>query len=174
MKKRTSFLVTGLSTNTKCVNRLNPANTSRSASCAIWFDASTSCCRFGTALGSDVCMLATRLCASSSVERRVESGKLPRTWMSLSVKSMESWGCCIAQLEQTVSQRNKNSRKAEKGRRETHACDTQILNRRDSMSYSFQPAQDAINSGPQKSVVSAPFTQNAPRRSSSRSLSGLR
>lgn len=61
-------------------------------------------------------MLATRLCASSSVERRVESGKLPRTWMSLSVKSMESWGCCFAQLEQTVSQRNKKLKESRGGK----------------------------------------------------------
>lgn len=88
--ERTSFLVTGLSTKTKCVSLSNPASASRSASSATLFDASTSCFRFGIALGSEACMPETRLRASRSVEMRGESGKLPRIWMSLSVKSMES------------------------------------------------------------------------------------
>lgn len=38
-------------------------------------------------------MVETRLRASSSVCIRGDSGKLPRIWMSLSVKSMASCGC---------------------------------------------------------------------------------
>ena len=48
----TSFLLTGLSVRTRCVNRPNLASTSRSASSAMLLDASTRFRRFGMAFGS--------------------------------------------------------------------------------------------------------------------------
>jgi hypothetical protein len=92
-KMRTSFFVTGLSANTKCVSRVNVPSASTSASSARLLDASTRFRKFGTAAAAVGWMFATRLRASSSVVMRGERGKLPSTWMSLSVKSMASWGC---------------------------------------------------------------------------------
>jgi len=37
-------------------------------------------------------MLVILLRASSRVRNRADRGKLPRTWISLSVKSIASWG----------------------------------------------------------------------------------
>lgn len=91
--KRTSFFVTGLSSSTRWVNRANLPSTSRSDSSVKLFDARTKFLRFGMAVGSAGWMTDTRLRASSSVRIRGDSGKLPSTWMSLSVKSMQSWGC---------------------------------------------------------------------------------
>jgi hypothetical protein len=48
--------------------------------------------RLGTEDASVGWMFATRLRAKRSVVMRGERGKLPRTWMSLSVKSMASCG----------------------------------------------------------------------------------
>ena len=89
----TSFFVTGLSASTSCVRRANLPSTSRSDSSATWFDASTRFFRLGIALGRLGWMVEMRLRASSSVCIRGDSGKLPRIWMSLSVKSMASCGC---------------------------------------------------------------------------------
>lgn len=89
---RTSFFVTGLSANTKCVSRVNVPSASTSASSARLLDASTRFLRFGTAVAAVGWMFATRLRASSSVVMRGERGKLPSTWISLSVKSTASWG----------------------------------------------------------------------------------
>lgn len=92
MDERTSFLVTGLSVSTSCVSRGNRPSTSRSASSARLFDASTRFVRLGTAAGRLGWTEATRLRASSRVRIRGDSGKLPRIWMSLSVKSIASCG----------------------------------------------------------------------------------
>ncbi len=87
---RTSFFVTGLSTSTRCVRRAIFANISRSASSATLFDARTRFFRFGMDFAIVGWILATRFRASSSVVIRGDRGKLPRTWISLSVKSIES------------------------------------------------------------------------------------
>lgn len=63
-----------------------------SASSARLFPLRTKLRRFGTEFDSVACIAATRLFASRSVVRRGESGKLPRIWTSLSVKSMQSCG----------------------------------------------------------------------------------
>lgn len=91
--KRTSFFVTGLSISTSCVSRGNFPSASRSDSSDRLLDASTRFVRFGIEVGRVGWMAATRLRASSRVRIRGDSGKFPRTWMSLSVKSIESWGC---------------------------------------------------------------------------------
>lgn len=87
---RTSFLVTGLSTSTRCVRRVILPKISRSASSATLFDARTRFFRPGMDFAIVGWMLATRFRASSSVVMRGDKGKLPRTWISLSVKSIES------------------------------------------------------------------------------------
>lgn len=46
--------------------------------------------KFGHVFGSVVWIPDMRLRASRRVRKRGESGKLPRIWMSLSVKSMAS------------------------------------------------------------------------------------
>lgn len=88
----TSFLVTGLSRRTRCVKRGNVARGSKSASSLRLLDSSWRFVRFGIELASVGCMVATRLRARRRVCIRGDSGKLPRTWMSLSTKSMASWG----------------------------------------------------------------------------------
>jgi hypothetical protein len=88
----TSFFVTGLSINTRCVSRANLPSTSRSDSSDRLFDARTRFVRLGMAFGRLSWMVAMRLRASRSVCIRGDSGKLPRIWMSLSVKSIASCG----------------------------------------------------------------------------------
>lgn len=63
------------------------------------FDDRTRFVRFGTEVTSVGWMLDTRLRARRRVERRGERGKLPRIWMSLSVKSMASWGYKVARTK---------------------------------------------------------------------------
>lgn len=92
--KHTSFFVTGLSAKTKCVSLSNPLSVSKSANSAKLFDASTRFVRFGTAFGRLAWMLAMRFLAKRRVVMRGDRGKLPRICISLSVKSMESCGCC--------------------------------------------------------------------------------
>lgn len=88
--KRTSFLVTGFSINTKCVNRVNVASTSRSANSAKLFEVRTKVERLGREFARVGWMLETRLRARRSVRNRGDSGKLPSSCISLSVKSMAS------------------------------------------------------------------------------------
>jgi len=57
------------------------------------FCVSTNVLRFGMLFDKLVCMLDTRFRAHSNVCSRGESGKLPRTVMSLSVRSIASWSC---------------------------------------------------------------------------------
>lgn len=87
-----SRFVTGLSSSTRCVRRPRRARGSRSDSSASWLEARARQVRLGTAFARSGWMAAMRLRANSSVRRRGVSGKLPSTWMSLSVKSMASWG----------------------------------------------------------------------------------
>lgn len=91
-EKPTSFFVTGLSISTRCVSRANLASASRSDSSDRLFEASTRFVRLGMAFGRLGWIVATRLRASRSVCIRGDSGKLPRFWMSLSVRSIESCG----------------------------------------------------------------------------------
>ena len=92
MEEPTSFFVTGLSINTRCVNRANLPSTSRSDSSDRLFEVSTRFARLGIAFGRLGWMVETRLRASRSDCIRGDSGKLPRIWMSLSVKSIASCG----------------------------------------------------------------------------------
>lgn len=85
--------MTGLSISTSCVSRAKLPSTSKSASSASPLEARTRFVRLGTEDGRDGWMEATRLRASSRVRTRGESGKLPRIWMSLSVRSIASCGC---------------------------------------------------------------------------------
>lgn len=88
----TSFFVTGLSRSTRCSSRVNEPSGSRSASSFKLFDSNWRLVRLGIELTSVGCIEAMRLRARSSVCIRGESGKLLRTWMSLSTRSMASWG----------------------------------------------------------------------------------
>lgn len=91
-RKRTSFLVTGFSSNTKCVNLPHLVNPSKSTNSLTLLLASITVVKFGTLsqiLRSTPCIL---FLAHNSVFNRGDSGKFPRTVRSLSVKSMASWG----------------------------------------------------------------------------------
>ncbi len=48
--------------------------------------------RFGIEFAKEGCMPPILLRANNNVRNRAERGKLPRTWISLSVKSIASWG----------------------------------------------------------------------------------
>lgn len=87
----TSLLVTGLSTNDKNVNFLNPLSTSRSASSATLFRVRTRVLNAGTFLTTFASILFIRFLAHNKVCSLGLCGKLVRTVMSLSVKSMHSW-----------------------------------------------------------------------------------
>lgn len=130
----TSFFVTGLSINTRCVSRANFPSTSRSDSSARLFELSTRVARLGIALGRLGWMVETRLRASRSACIRGDSGKLPRIWMSLSVKSIES--CGYRWQQHTPSARPRTSGRELVGEREgTYAGDTKVLNGGYSVSY---------------------------------------
>lgn len=90
--EQTSFFVTGLSTNTRWVRPANFPRTSRSDSSVRLFVARTRFLRFGIELGRVGWMVLMRLRARSSVRILGDKGKFPSTWMSLSVKSIASWG----------------------------------------------------------------------------------
>lgn len=85
--------MTGLSISTNCVSRGNFPSTSRSDSSVILLDASTRFVRLGIEVGRVGWMVAMRLRASRRVRIRGDSGKFPRIWRSLSVRSIESCGC---------------------------------------------------------------------------------
>lgn len=134
---RTSFFVTGLSDSTRCVSRGKPPSTSRSASSATWFDASTRWRRFGIEAGRVPWMAEMRLRASSSVVTRGERGKLPSTAMSLSVRSNESWGCrCVS------SARVGGMRHGCEG--VTYAGNAQVLNGGDSVACTRRAPQGGL------------------------------
>lgn len=90
--KRTSFFVTGLSISTSCVSRENFPSTSKSDSSVKLLDESTRFVRLGIEFGRVDWIEEIRLRASKRVRIRGESGKFPRIWISLSVKSIESCG----------------------------------------------------------------------------------
>ncbi len=94
--RRTSFLVTGLSSKLRCVNLPKCLSVSRSASSARLFCVRIRHVRFGIEVASVGWMLVMRLRARRRVCRRGERGKLERVAMSLSVKSMASWSCSQA------------------------------------------------------------------------------
>jgi hypothetical protein len=54
--------------------------------------------RLGREFASEGWMLEMRLRASNKVCNRGDRGKFPKSWMSLSVKSMASCGYCIDTL----------------------------------------------------------------------------
>lgn len=95
---RTSLLVTGFSSRLTCVSFGNPCSASRSASSLTLFCVRTKVLRLGILLGKLGCMLAIRFRAHSRVCSRGESGKLARTEISLSVKSMasRSYHCTVS------------------------------------------------------------------------------
>jgi hypothetical protein len=99
MSRLTSTFVTGFSANTRCVNRGKDPKTSRSASCFKSFEARTRFLRFGMAFDRVGWMADIRFRASSKVVIRGDRGKFPRTWMSLSVKSIESWGFEVGKIQ---------------------------------------------------------------------------
>ena len=161
--KPTSFFVTGLSNSTKCVSTANLPSTSRSDSSARLFDARTRFLNPGIAAGRLGWMTAIRLRASRRVRTRGERGKLPRIWMSLSVRSKASWGC----VRKVSSWARRGRRRGDvpprhQGSQWRVFCDLHPTKRRIALD---------INSD--QRVVSA-LMGNAPRRSISRSLSGLR
>ena len=88
---RTSRLVTGLSSNERCVSREKFRSGSRSASSAKLLEVRIKVVRFGREVGSVDWMLLSLLRATRRVRSRGERGKLERAVMSLSVKSMASW-----------------------------------------------------------------------------------
>lgn len=88
----TSFFVTGLSRSTRCVRNGKEPKGSKSASSVKLLDSSWRVVRFGIELASVGCMAAMRLRWRRRDRIRGDRGKFPRTWMSLSTKSMESCG----------------------------------------------------------------------------------
>jgi hypothetical protein len=92
LARPTSFLVTGLSNNTRCVRLRKFPNASRSANSAKLFSVSTSVVRFGIELATEGWMPAILLRARRSVRNRGDSGKFPKVCISLSVKSIASCG----------------------------------------------------------------------------------
>ena len=105
MTVRTSFPVTGFSNSDRCVRYLNELKTSRSANSATLLDVSTRVVRYGIAVATVGWMLDTLLRASRRVRTRGERGKLPRTVMSLSVKSIASCGYSMEHQYQTSFER---------------------------------------------------------------------
>ena len=158
----TSLRVTGFSSRVRCVSRGKLRKGSKSASSARLFEVRTRVVRFGIELARVLCMLLTRLRARRSVCNRGESGKLEMAVMSLSVKSIDSW-----------SYSHKHSWKG--GRSEHERC--RPSQRPDSQYWVSCGLQVSIMISMElalQSVVSALFSPNAPRRSSSRSLRGFR
>ena len=94
----TSFLVTGFSNKLRCVRRGNLPSTSRSASSAKLLDVSIRVVRFGRLFGTRGSIVLIRFLARRRVCSRGERGKLERAVMSLSVKSIASWSCCVRLL----------------------------------------------------------------------------
>lgn len=94
-KQHTSFLVTGFSMRTKCVNLWNELNTSKSANSVKLLAVKTRVVRLGREFASEGWILEIRLRASNRVCNRGDRGKFPKSWMSLSVKSMASCGYYI-------------------------------------------------------------------------------
>jgi len=86
----TSFLVTGFSSNERCVSRGKFLRISRSASSAKLFEVRIKVIRLGSEVARVGCMLLTRFRASKRVCNRGLSGKFDSAVMSLSVKSMAS------------------------------------------------------------------------------------
>ena len=99
---RTSRLVTGLSSNERCVSREKFRSGSRSASSAKLLEVRVKVVRLGREVASVDWMLLSLLRARRRVRSRGERGKLERAVMSLSVKSMASWSyidyCSVAKL----------------------------------------------------------------------------
>ena len=93
VENRTSRLVTGFSSNDRCVSRGRFLSASRSASSARLLAVRIRVVKWGTEAASVDWMLLIRLRASRRVCRRGDKGKLARAVMSLSVKSMASWSC---------------------------------------------------------------------------------
>jgi hypothetical protein len=127
----TSLLVTGLSISTKWVSLGNVDNTSRSASSAMLFDASTKVARLGIDCTRVGCMLEIRFRARRRLCNRGEKGKFPRTCISLSVKSMASSGYMMSsqvsnctQMCERIRVRGVVTVKPES----THAGNAQVLN----------------------------------------------
>jgi len=120
----TSFFVTGLSFSTRCVRCCSDPRGSRSASSRRLFDSSWRFVRFGIDLAIVDCIVAMRFRARSRLFNRGDSGKLPSTWISLSTKSIESWGCnmpwlSIPDTSERVFYWDYEGR--------TYACDAQVL-----------------------------------------------
>ncbi len=178
--RRTSFLVTGLSSKLRCVSLPKCRSVSRSASSARVFCVRIRHVRFGIEVASVGWMLVMRLRARRRVCRRGERGKLERVAMSLSVKSMASWSCSQAARSAQLSllfQYLSNCLIEEKGRGggnwwNIYFGNAQILNR-----------WDLVTCGPQdmismelasKCSICSFQLGDAPLRSSSRSLRGLR
>ena len=82
--------MTGFSNKLRCVSRWNCLNASRSASSAKLLAVRIKVSSCGIELCKDACIVLTRFRARRSVRRRGERGKLVRTEMSLSVKSIAS------------------------------------------------------------------------------------
>ena len=95
---RTSFLVTGFSSNDRWVSRGRSRKGSRSASSAKLFAVRTRVVRLGRFVARFDWMVVRRLRARRRVRRRGEFGKLERETMSLSVKSIAScgWDECVS------------------------------------------------------------------------------
>ena len=90
--RRTSFLATGFSRRERCVSFGNRRRGSRSASSAKLLAVRTRVMRFGRFVARFDWMVVNRLRARRRVRRRGERGKLERARMSLSVRSIASWG----------------------------------------------------------------------------------
>jgi len=88
----TSFLVTGFSSRDKCTSFLNLPRGSRSPNSERLFAVKVNTVRFGIDFTSVGWITDIRFLASSRVCSRSDNGKFPSCWISLSVKSIASCG----------------------------------------------------------------------------------
>ncbi len=175
MVMRTSFLVTGFSNNTRCVNFVRPRRGSKSASSAMLFAVKTSVERLGIEFEMFDWICRTRFLARRSVCNRGKNGKLPSEEMSLSVKSIASWSC---PRTTTISIHSFISRPRYERQGRWLGLPWQYPGSQLRGSCALNDSNDKgrYQSSSCKSVVSVLFRHcvwNAPRRSSSRSFSGL-
>lgn len=110
-EKHTSFLATGLSSRTKCVNRDKPRRLSKSANSVKLFEVKTKLVRWGTDDASVGWICLMRFRARRSVWRRGKKGKFPREVMELSVKSIASWSCCEKNMSMSLGTSRSKTRK---------------------------------------------------------------
>jgi hypothetical protein len=139
----TSFLVTGFSNSTKCVNFVRFRNGSRSANSAILFAVRTSVVKPGIEFARLGWICRTRFLARRSMRSRGKNGKLPSEEMSLSVKSIASWSW--GRLCQNLIFLNWTLRMREEVEKDKYLRNTQIFNSGNLVPYTTPTTEVHIN-----------------------------